>query len=94
MAKSWAAVSEVGAGWITKSDHDIFSINGHSPQKPLDVDFIWANITNSDDGNVSLPLMEANRVVEKIVEATTHLGYESKSTDDIMKEIERIADIT
>lgn len=93
MSKSWAAVSEVGAGWITKSEHDIFNVNGHSPKKPLDIDVVWANIKNGDDGNISLPIHEANRVVEKIESITTSLGNKSKSKELIMQEVKRLAKV-
>ncbi|MET0116438.1 MAG: ATP-binding protein [Sedimenticola sp.] len=91
MAGSWAAVSEVGAGWITKSDHDIFNLNAYSPKKPLNVDVVWANVTIGTDDTISMPLNEANRVVEKIEGITKALNHDSKSQDLIMAEIKRVA---
>ncbi|HDI3264947.1 TPA: hypothetical protein PMC50_003631, partial [Vibrio cholerae] len=44
MKDRWGVLSEVGAGWITKSDHDIFNINGFIPEKPLNTNETWANI--------------------------------------------------
>ncbi|EAF8906605.1 ATP-binding protein, partial [Listeria monocytogenes] len=37
MRKSWGAIAEVGAGWITQTDHCIFTLNDFSPEAPLDV---------------------------------------------------------
>lgn len=37
MGKSWGALSEVGAGWITQADHCIFNLNEFSPSSPLNV---------------------------------------------------------
>lgn len=93
MAKSWAAVSEVGAGWITKSEHDIFNINSFSPKKPLDVEVAWANVESDSESGITLSLHEANRVVEKIEGITEAIGYQSKSRELIMQEVERISSI-
>ncbi len=90
MARSWTAVSEVGAGWITKSEHDIFNINDYSPKKPLDVDVVWANIKN-DEGKISLSMHEANRIVEKIKGVTVALKHKSKPNDLILQEVMRMA---
>ncbi|EAF3863899.1 ATP-binding protein [Listeria monocytogenes] len=35
MRKSWGAIAEVGAGWITQTDHCIFTLNDFSPEAPL-----------------------------------------------------------
>ncbi|MEP4680017.1 MAG: hypothetical protein ABJZ99_18955 [Lentilitoribacter sp.] len=93
MAQSWAAVSEVGAGWIAKSEHEIFNINNYMPKKPLDVDVVWANLKNDDDGKISLSVHEANRVVEKIERVTKVLKYESKPKDLIMQEVKRLVEV-
>ncbi|MBC2230312.1 ATP-binding protein, partial [Listeria seeligeri] len=34
---SWGALSEVGAGWVTRTDHCIFTLNNFLPKSPLDV---------------------------------------------------------
>lgn len=91
MARSWAAVSEVGAGWITRSEHDIFNINNHSPKKPLDIDVVWANIKNDGEGRIHLSIHEANRVVEKIEGVTKALGHASKLKSLILQEVKRVA---
>jgi len=93
MAESWAAVSEVGAGWISKSEHEIFNINNYMPKKPLDVDVAWANLKNDDDGKISLSLHEANRVAEKIENVTSALNYDSKSRQLILQEVKRLAEV-
>lgn len=93
MAGSWGAVSEVGAGWVTKSEHEIFNINSHKPEKPLDVDVVWANINSGSDGNISLSVHDANRVVSKIKSITTSLNYTSKSDTLILNEVRRLANL-
>ncbi|MFZ4847160.1 ATP-binding protein [Enterococcus casseliflavus] len=50
MGMSWGALSEVGAGWITQTDHCIFNLNEFSPSTPLDVSRQYQNTmkTGSD----------------------------------------------
>lgn len=91
MAKSWAAVSEVGAGWITKSEHDIFNVNHYSPQKPLNIDVVWANIVFDSSGKLVLSIHEANRVAEKIEGVTKSIRGKSPSRELIVEEIGRVA---
>ncbi|KAF0810020.1 hypothetical protein A167_01051 [Alcanivorax sp. S71-1-4] len=93
MKNSWAAVSEVGAGWIAKSKHDIFNINDHRPEKPLDIDVVWANIKSDEEGGIKISLHDANRVAEKIEGVTTSIGYKSKPRNEIMGEIRRLVDV-
>ncbi|TBW48509.1 ATP-binding protein [Marinobacter halodurans] len=93
MAKSWGAVSEVGAGWITKSEHEVFNVNKYRPEKPLDVDVAYANISRSREDKVVLTLHDANRVVEKIEGVTIALKYKSRSKEVILEELMRIAEV-
>ena len=41
MSTSWAALSEVGAAWITRKDHQIFNLEPFRPQPPLNVNVEW-----------------------------------------------------
>ena len=93
MAGSWSAVSEVGAGWIARSEHDIFNINDHSPKKPLDIDVVWTNIEINPDGKITMPVHEVNRMIEVIVGVTNTLGYKSKSKALIKQELERLVEV-
>lgn len=88
MSQSWAAVSEVGAGWITQNQHDIFNISGFIPSRPLDVESAWANI-NLEDGDVVLSKMEADIVAGKLIYACRRLSYEPKNKADILREMDR-----
>ncbi len=93
MVQSWPAVSEVGAGWITKSTHDIVNINTHEPRKPLDIDCEWANVKKDSNGIVSLSQIEADKIAIKIIYACEQLGYSSKPKDLVIQEIKRTANI-
>ena len=88
MGKSWPAVSEVGAGWITQNQHDIININNFTPRKPLDIDSPWANMTVEDD-SIKLSNMELDVIVEKLIYACQQLGYEHQEKQNIINEIKR-----
>lgn len=88
MGGSWAAVSEVGAGWITKNQHDIFNINNFTPRKPLDVDTPWANMAFEED-SIRLNQMEADIIADKLIYACVQLSFEPQSKENILREIRR-----
>ncbi|XLP07069.1 ATP-binding protein [Alteromonas marina] len=88
MKGSWAAVSEVGAGWITKNQHDIFNINDFRPQKPLDVDTTWANMTFAEE-NIKLSEMEADIIADKLIYACEQISFTPQSKEDVLREIKR-----
>lgn len=93
MSKSWAAVSEVGAGWITQQTHDIVNINKFTPKRPLNVDTEWANIIQEEKA-ISIDALEADKVAGKIIKICNHLGYTPKSKEQVLSEISRIANLT
>ncbi|CUS47652.1 hypothetical protein Ga0003345_0585 [Idiomarinaceae bacterium HL-53] len=88
MGGSWPAVSEVGAGWITQNQHDIFNINNFNPRKPLDVDSPWANMA-FEEGNIRLNQMELDIIADKLIYACTQLSFNSQPKDDVLREIRR-----
>lgn len=92
MSKSWGAVSEVGAGWIAKSDHDVISINSYNPQQPLNIKAEWTNISQGEDG-VVLESREADKIAEKMVAICTYLGYTPKPKELNLQEVLRIASV-
>lgn len=49
-SKRWAPVCEVGAAWVTKSGHKIFTLNGHRPSAPLDNNPEWHSCRTDADG--------------------------------------------
>ncbi len=92
MSKSWGAVSEVGAGWITQQDHDIININKFTPKAPLNVSAEWASL-DKDDEVINIEALEADKIAGKIIKICTHLGYTSKSKEEVLEEINRIANV-
>lgn len=95
MAKSWPCVSEVGAGWILKSHHQIFNINDHQPQQPLDIHRIWASIKYvKDDNKIHFNLRQADTIAEKIIHICETLKFKHQSKENILTEIKRVSIIS
>ncbi|NQE54594.1 hypothetical protein C5S29_13475 [ANME-1 cluster archaeon GoMg3.2] len=92
MARAWGAVSEVGAGWITQSNHDIFNIDGHEPQPPLNVAAEWQTSRIVGD-NISMDSVEFDKFIVKVIDICNHLGYHPKSKEDNKKELHRYVSI-
>lgn len=92
MARAWGAVSEVGAGWITQSNHDIFNIDNHEPQPPLNVAAEWQTSRIVGD-NISMDSVEFDKFIVKIIDICNHLGYHPKSKEDNKKELHRYVSI-
>lgn len=93
MAKSWAAISEVGAGWITQNDHEIFNIADFTPKAPLDITRPWANIF-VEGNDICLGDMEIDILAEKIEFACETTGFTPQSKENIIREIKRKVKIT
>ncbi|ENY2596598.1 ATP-binding protein [Vibrio cholerae] len=94
MKDRWGVLSEVGAGWITKSDHDIFNINGFIPEKPLNTNETWANIEFDREKNIiRIDKSNLNVVANKLIYICNVLNYKPTSKDDIKKEICKCVEI-
>lgn len=81
-AKRWNPVCEVGAAWVTRADHQIFTLKGHSPQQPLDNKPEWHECMVIDDV-VHMTRRDADVLKVKIREICKSLGVEPRSDEDI-----------
>lgn len=54
MSTSWAVLSEVGAAWITRKEHQIFNIEPFKPKEPLNVRVEWQGSWRDSDNNGAL----------------------------------------
>lgn len=85
--KSWGAITEVGAAWITQIDNKIFNIIPGRPEHPLDDEAEWHN-TNKD-GAPSFELwmtkLDADIFCVKVENMCDTLGYSKKSRDENKK---------
>lgn len=92
MARSWFAVTEVGAGWITRSAHKVFNIHDHRPQRPLDTDVEWQ--TSKVDGDViTMSAREFDKFTVKILDTCKRLGYKIRSEKENKTELKRYVTI-
>jgi len=92
MAQSWNAVSEVGAGWITQSNHSIFNINDHHPQAPLNLNPEY-QVCKKDENGIKLRVVNFNKFAMKIVEICQGLGYSEKDIQENKKELGKYVSI-
>jgi len=88
MAKEWYPVTEVGAGWITKSKHEIFTINNFQPKRPLDIDLQWHK-SQKKSGNIILTKRQFNEFIKKILYIVKCIGYPAKDKNANEKELKR-----
>ena len=93
MAASWGAVTEVGAGWITRTDHRVFNIHGHRPQKPLDVDAEWHTSVRTDKG-LSMTKVDCDKFALKIENICDKIGYKKKTRKENISTIKTYVTIT
>ena len=92
LEKSWGAMVEIGAYWVTTRNKDscIFNINEYQPKSPLDINKTWINIKwekKDDDGKkekISIPGVGAQQLHEKLGMMIRSLpyGYEMKSQEE------------
>ena len=75
IVSSFGTMAEIGAAWITKSDHSIINISGFTPQKPLDDSVTWQTTIMDEDGNISMTKLNADLFCAKIEYVSTKLGY-------------------
>ncbi|MDY0202165.1 MAG: ATP-binding protein [Tenuifilaceae bacterium] len=95
MASSWACVSEVGAGWILKSEHNLFNLNSHTPREPLNTSREWANIEyNNENESIEITHRTADVLADKIIHICNFLGYSPKNKSEILSEISKKVNYT
>lgn len=70
---SWSPVCEVGAAWVTRADHKVFNVEGHTPGKPLDDASEWHTSRIVDD-EIHMTRRAADVMKVKIREICKSLG--------------------
>lgn len=92
--RSWGAISEVGAAWITQIDHKIFNIHPFRPEHPLDDESQWQS-TNRDHASKDLWMypLHADIFCQKIETVCDHLGYRKKDRKTNMQHLGTLVSI-
>lgn len=89
MSKSWGALVEVGASWITKTDHKIFNINQFQPKLPLNILSEWHQ-AKINKGKVEMDITKIDSFCVKIEDVCIKIGYSPKTREENKKELEKI----
>ncbi len=82
--KSWGAITEVGAAWITQIDNKVFNIIPGRPEHPLDDEVEWHNTSRDGAPNFELWMtkLDADIFCVKIEHMCDKLGYTKKTRDE------------
>lgn len=78
MSKSWGALVEVGAAWITQIQHKVFNIRDFEPKKPLDDLSQWQSSSRDPSGDLFMSNLDADIFCQKIEDVCYKLGYKTK----------------
>jgi hypothetical protein len=76
--KSWGAITEVGAAWITQIDHKIFNISPFRPEHPLHDEAQWQSTNRDKDGELWMTPLNADILCQKIESLCDRLKYKKK----------------
>lgn len=87
--KSWGALTEIGASWITQVSHEIFNISPFRPERPLDNEAQW-HVTNIVNGDLCMTKLAADIFCQKIEYISHTLGYQKNTRDKNMDRLESL----
>lgn len=75
--KSWGAITEVGAAWITQIDHKIFNVSPFRPEHPLNDEHLWHSTKRdpNDPNNLSMSKLNADIFCQKIEHLCDQMNY-------------------
>ncbi len=90
--KSWGAITEVGAAWITQIDHKIFNIHPFRPEHPLDDSKVWQT-TNRDGTDYWMLRLNADIFCQKIESVCKKLEYKHATRAENMVHLETLVSI-
>ena len=81
--RSWGAITEIGAAWITQIDHKIFNMHPFRPEHPLDDERQW-HTTRIDKNSKELWMtpLDADIFITKLESLCGKLGYRMRSKKD------------
>lgn len=92
--KSWGALIEVGAAWITSINNKIFNIPPGHPEHPLDNAKMWHTTIRDEQGVLSMDKVNADIFCKKIEDVCDSLGYLHKSRTENKKMLSTLVAIS
>lgn len=91
--KSWGALTEVGASWITQIQHKIFNIYDFRPEHPLDDESQWHMSVRDEDGNITMSRLSSDIFAQKIEVICEYFGYSKKDREANKQYLETLVKI-
>lgn len=92
--RSWGALTEVGAAWITQIEHKIFNIHDFRPEHPLDDEQQWHTSFRDSDNNLYMSKLSADIFSQKIEYICDKLGYKKKTRQENKDHLETMVKLT
>lgn len=92
--KSWGALIEVGAAWITQIEHKIFNIYDFRPDHPLDDEQQWHSSSRNEKGELCMSKLSVDIFAQKIEYICDKLGYKKRSRQENKDYLERLVKVT
>lgn len=92
MCTKWGAVLEVGAAWITKSEHKIFNIGNddYKPESPLDINSEWFQCYRKNRTIVISKKIDYDRFCSKIEYICRTIGYKHQNRPENIKHLKSL----
>jgi hypothetical protein len=91
--KSWGAVTEVGASWITQMSHKIFNIRPFRPDYPLDNAAQWQSTNRESTGELWVDTVNADIFCQKIEAVCDELGYSKRTRSENRDYLATLVDV-
>lgn len=91
--KSWGALTEVGAAWITQINHKVFNIADFRPEHPLDDESQWHISCRDSSGILTMSKLSCDIFAQKIEVICEYLGYKKKDRTSNLKHLETLVKI-
>lgn len=90
--KSWGALTEVGAAWITQIDNKIFNIHPFRPEHPLDDAKQWQS-TNRKKGRLWMYQLDSDILCQKIEAICDKLNYRKQTREENHRYLKTLVEV-
>lgn len=91
--KSWGALIEVGAAWITQIEHKIFNIYNFRTEHPLDDEQQWHTSSRNEEGELCMSKLSVDIFAQKIEYICDKLGYRKRTRQENKDHLETLVKV-
>lgn len=88
--KSWGALVEIGAAWITQIEHKIFTIYDFRPEYPLDNAQQWHTTVRNQEGELCMDKVRMDIFAQKIEYICDKLEYKKRTRQENIEKLSRL----